>query len=364
MYYQRKLIQFNELVIDNHDMISVDDPSVSFKNDSQNLPFGNGAYVPYLYTTSFVEPQTLNTTLTFYIDKIPCEHRHNYINFIKTELLKTGKLWCIDNGVIEWAHASATSFGESMELDESKITIVVDFQLTEGVWHKANLYTTFLLPYDHCDFLDCYEFEDKQSSCCANDDCLGAPKVIKIDCNCSCNCITKEMALCGHMKEIDVFYKECEDKFRIKEDCDLAKTFFGYHMYKSISNSNACSEVIAGRIYNNGELPTSDYRIIIEGDLLNPEIEINGVINILKVEICGRVIVDGSGNVYTENEDGCQTLLDVETLKVPTIRDSNGNVLKKHKRGFVFNPRYNSVIIRTGKSGIATAYFDLEEITL
>lgn len=163
MRYERKYIQYNDLVFDGYGMLGeYDASSVSFKVTTHARSFGNGSYAPFKSPNAFVEESSVSLTLWLKEKKLPCDVRPFYRSFVIEQLSKHGKLWAVQDNTLVWAYATVQSYSEMVEHANGKLGIDVDFLLYEGVWHKADKQKTFLHPYDLCTFMDCFDYKEYQ----------------------------------------------------------------------------------------------------------------------------------------------------------------------------------------------------------
>lgn len=345
MIYTKRYVQFNDMVIDGFDMI--DESSVtsdlSFKDNSQPYSYGHGDYDPYKRDYQFAEAATVSMTLYLRMKKLMCEDRPFYRRFVIGELSKPGKLWAVQNGELLWAWAKVTNYGEPPTLQRDTLEINLDFKLKEGIWHKADPQKTFLKPYDICSFMDCYNFQTYQpcrntqpGECCT--DCGGAVNELSCSC-CECETICKDWALCYHLDELSRYYGNCDAPFQILYDCDKAQEFFGDEFVgQKICNTDPCSEVIAGRFYADTDIPTGNVDLIINGDLLDPAITINGNTNIIEGEYRGQLIVKANGDIYSKADECCPPAL---------VPPQNWTVPAGSEYGWTVYPGGNGIIINS-----------------
>lgn len=364
MNYERIYIQYNDIVFDGFDMLySYEETNTSFKVTTHSRSFGHGSYAPFKSSTSYVDETNVSITLRLNEKKLPCEHRPFYRSFVVSELMKHGKLWAVQDNTLVWAYATVTEYSEMVEHLNGILTIDVDFLLYEGIWHKADKQKTFLHPYDICTFIDCYDFEELNpcvdaelvEGCC---ECLiPVPEPLDVEdcCNCDCNTLTKDMALCYHKDELQDFYKKCVDHgFRVVYDCEAAERFFG-RIGQSICVGNCQNGLIAGKIYSETDIPTDKLTITLVGKMHDPYIEINGNGNYISGDYDGTLVITPSGDVYFENGCCADDPLDVSVWKIPEGMNFGWKIV----------PRNNRVVINLGACcGKACAYFDIDNITI
>lgn len=357
MRYTRHYIQYNDLVFDEAEMVSADDFSASFKSNSREYSYGHGSYYPLKSSSGYVRSGSVSLTITLNMKKLPCEVREFYPDFVKDQLFTAGKLWALHGNHLEWAYAVVSSYGEVQDSRRDELEIEVDFDLPEGYWHKADKLRTFLIPFDRCDFMDCYDYH-KINPC--KDNCCNCSKPIGNYCMCCCDEVTEDMALCHHMDELDSFL-ECYIPFRIKYDCVAAEEFYGDYLGNTHIGQKMCVQcggTISGIYYSDTNLPTDNVRIVLHGEVKDPYIEINGNGNTIRGEYSGTLIINPDGTIYHRTENGCDTC--EETVDVGKWEVPPGNIY-----GWEIHHGNNQVVIETHVCcGTVCAYIDADSITI
>lgn len=371
MIYGKRYVQFNNLVIDSYDMISETDTNVSFKYTSHDRTYGHGKYAPLKRNYMFTDEIKVSLTLKLHTKKLPCDQQKFYRTFALSELVKPGKLWAVQNGELIWAYAVLTQYGEVDVWRKDLITITADFTLPEGVWHKADKQKTFLRPYDVCSFMDCYDFreldpcaEDRRLSgdCCET--CGAILTEIKdagCDC-CFCDSLDKEMALCYMKEDLLKAYGQCDDgiDFQIVYNCQKGQEFFGNdYLGQKFCEKEACSGVIAGLIYSETDIPTSNYTIILHGHFKNPAITINRNTNVIEGDWeneNGILTIHGNGDVYYRKDDCCEDeLVSASAWKIP----------EGMNYGWELHAGNNRLVIHTNSCcGRTCAYIQIDNLTI
>lgn len=367
MNYEKRYLQFNNLVFDGYDMISSTDEQVTYKEaDSQSYSFSHGSYMPYKNDFLYVDAGSVSMTLTFYLKKIPCDDRPWYLQFVDQELSRPGKLWAIKNNVVMWAYASVKSKHPVNTNEPFRAEYDIEFTLPEGIWHKADKQKTFLLPYNVCVMMECKGFQnyDPCEGMCANGDCCDScqEKKFQEDLNdrCFCCCvdeITEDMALCYHQNELQKFYS-CDTPYQLVYDCYHAEKFNrNDYLGQKLCTKDICDDpIITGRFYSDTDIPTQDVTVTIKGKMKNPWITINGNTNIIKGEYDGALRIEPSGDIYYEQSECCQpTLLDPSVWEIPCKMDY----------GWWVYPQMNSIKINLNEccQGVACVYVEADSIT-
>lgn len=362
MIYRRKYLQFNDLVIDNYDMLLSSSHAVDFKGTTSEYSFGHGSYAPYKGV--FAKAQNIPLSITLHMKKLPCNYRPFYKQFAIKEITTPGKLWAIENNELIWAYAKITSISEDLDVRKDEYRIEADFLVWEGVWHKADRHKTFLLPYNPCDFMECLKYKEPES--CKNMvyDCVTACVVNKVDhtrdkeddCSCCCDSLTPDMALCYH-DDLQIFYKDCTPSYQIAYDCRKGNEFFGdKYLGEKICTKDTCSNVIAGTIYSDTEIPTQGYEIVIDGPTKDPQITINGNRNVIKGEH-DILFIESNGDVFEEDRHHrARVALDPDQWVVPDMDSSYG---------WEFTQGTNRVIVDRGSCcGRACVYINVDSLTI
>lgn len=367
MYYDKRYLQFNNLVFDGYDMISSTDEQVTYKEpQAQSYSFTHGSYMPYKNDTLYVNSGAVSMTLTFWMKKIPCDDRPFYLQFIDQELSRPGKLWALKNGEVLWAYASVRSKHQITTGEPFKAEYDIEFTLPEGVWHKADKQKTFVLPYNVCVMMECKGFEkyDPCVSASGGGDCCDACQDKKwyedMRERCFCCCvdeITADMALCYHTKELQKWYG-CETPFQLVYDCLHAEKFSTEdYLGQRFCVKDICDDsVITGRMYSDTDIPTTDVTVIITGSMKNPWVTINGNTNVIKGNYDGTLIIEPSGDVYYKESECCEpTLLDPSVWSIPCGNDY----------GWTIYPQMNSIVINLNNccQGVACVYVQADSIT-
>ena len=342
MKYERIYIQFNELVFDGVDMISDFDGDMSFKGSSIDKGYGHGKYRPYKADYLFVDERTVSMTITLKMQKLPCEYRPYYNQFVLTELSKPGRLWSIKNNELLWAFASVTNISEDYSGKEDTLVYDVNFVIPGGVWHKADKQKTFIVPWDVCTFMDCMGYETLHpcvtvtksgGDCCQ--DCIDRKIEQKIkendDCSCCCeDVLCKDMALCFNEDKLASAFG-CYATFRVVYDCAMGEEFAENKFTgQKFCVKDICNDsVIVGRFYSETDIPTTDVTVIIDGIMHNPWVTINGNTNVISGDYEGSLIIKPNGDVYHKT-DCCETLLDPSVWIVPAGNDYGWTVYPRH----------------------------------
>ena len=336
----RKYVQFNDLVIDNFDMLAGANLSGGFKTETIPFTFTHGSYAPLKGRDQFSREQFLSMTLQLNTRKLTCDQRKFYKRYVQQNLIRAGRLWAIEGEQLLWTHAFVQDFVESYTFEEH-IYIDVEFILYEGVWHKANPRKTFLQPYDVCRFeeihslrspLDC---ADCCLNCGINDPCE--------KCLTDCEFLNADNSLCNLQSEaVQDFYNQCGDSYRIIHNCEAGFNIWGAEkmLGHKLCKADICKSLIAGEFYSDTMLESRNVTVTLIGNFENPRITINGNTMKIKGTFSGRLTLLASGDIYYQPDDCCPSLdqkLDINDLIIP-----EGNIF-----GFVVRHGMNQVLVET-----------------
>ena len=366
MIHDRRYLQFNNLVFDGYEMLSSSDETTDFKEGSMpEYSFTDGSYAPLKNSRMYSKAKSVTMVLKLYTKKLPCEYREFYVRFAEQELVRAGRLWAIKNNEIIWAYAHTKSIHQITNYLKDMVEYDIEFTLPEGVWHKADKQRTFVLPYDVCLFMECKGYETYDpcldvdgGDCC--DACQENKWVEDMRDRCFCCCvdeITADMTLCYHTKELQNFYS-CNTPFQLVYDCIHADKFNkNDYIGQKFCFKDVCdAHIIAGRFYSETDLSTKNVRIVIQGKMKNPSININGNTNIIKGEYDGALIIEPNGDVYYQSDPICE-----RRLLSPTLWE----IPKNMDYGWTIYPQLNSLIIDTNVCcGMTCAFVDIDNITI
>lgn len=369
MIFDKRYLQFNNLVFDGYDMIRQSDETITHKLSSTAYSYGHGSYMPFKDSCLYIQEGSVSMTLELWLKKVPCDMREFYARFAEQELSRSGRLWAIKNNEIIWAWAAVKSIHQLHNYEPDKVEWDVEFTIPEGVWHKADKQRTFVLPYDPCLLMDCKGFQ-KYDPCVSSlgGGCCEACQENKwwqdMADRCFCCCvdeITADMALCYHTRELQAFYG-CETPFQLAYSCSHAEKFnTNPYIGQKICAEDICdSNIIAGRFYSDSDLETNNITIAIVGKVQNPTIEVNGNMNIIKGEYNGELVIEPSGDVlYRPKDNEC---CDLELLDPSVWEIPSGNTY-----GWTVRPQTNSIIINANAccgGGSLCVYIDHDPITI
>lgn len=342
--FQKRYIQYNDLVIDDYDMLSSADYNVDFKQTNYPLSFGDGAYYPQKSLSVWANPGSLAMTLFIDVKKVPCNERTLYYEHVKVELSKAGKMWCIQGDDLLWAFAYPVSTGEAYEINAGNtLSIDIDFVIPEGVWRVADTQAVFLKPYYHCDWNDCLEYQADNSCDYSCVGCSPTPQSKACQkCICECGYLNADNSYCNLWRDAhEKWYKTCGESYKIIYNCVAAKNVWGeYALFgESICSKSPDFGYISGRIYSHTTKDTNNVTIRIVGRVSNPIIEFNGNVIHIKGNYNGILTITPELDVYYQIDQGCEpNYLDFRDVII-----SQGSTNK-----WTAHHGYNSLFINAG----------------
>lgn len=348
----RRYLQYNDIIIASADELSSASLKWDTKGDTHEWSFGHGSYYPLKDEQLFLTEQNLSLSLNIDFRHFPRENRRFINDFMTMNLIKPGKLWAIQDGVLIWAYAYLESGGEEYEKYVGYLTKDVEFVLPEGYWHIAKKRRTFLLPYDSCNVTDCYDFRDI-------DDCLSCCILCSTDaqnscstCFCDCGDAVEENSLCGMKQEDLDQFSNCGKSYKIIYDCNAGRKIFGERDWGTkISKESLDSTLIAGRVHSNTILDTDRIDVVLTGEWQDPKITINDISITVKGDYNGWLKLRPDGTVYFTDDLCC----DFEPVNMDDIE-------YHQKRYFKVHFGKNRVIAENSCCGEASIYIDIDEI--
>ncbi|MCB5951821.1 hypothetical protein LI951_07070 [Enterococcus sp. BWT-B8] len=351
----RKYIQFNDLVIDNYDMLQSADLSGSFKATTADYSHGHGSYAVFKARQHLSAEQSLSMSLKLDTRKISCEQQKFYKDYIFLNILKPGKLWAIEGEQLLWTNAFVKDFSETYAMEKYSVTIDIDLVLYEGIWHKADPRKVFLQPYQACNFAECLDFreEDECTDCCVS--CVKPMKQPCAKCLCECDFLSEEFSLCGLKKELTQhFYSQCGDSYKIIYNCEAGKKIWGEEkmLGHKICKLDNCKNIIAGQFYSHTLVDTENIIITLIGSMKDPLITLNGNTMQILGEYTGKLTLTASGEIYYLEDECCKEMvIDINNLIIP-----EGSTF-----GFIVHQGTNGIIVETNNCCDMTCIYVKED---
>lgn len=348
----RQYLQYNDIVIASAEELTSASLQWDTKIDTQEYSFGHGSYLPLKDDQLFLTEQELSLSLNIDYRLFPRDNRRFINDFLNLNLIKPGKIWAIQDGVLLWAYAYLKSGGEEYDKYIGFLSKDVDFILPEGHWHIAKKRRTFLLPYDSCDVVECYDFRDVDDclSCCVT--CSSGPENTCTTCFCDCGDAVEENSLCGMSQEELDNFAQCGKSYKIIYDCRAGRKIFGKKDWGiKISKDYIDSAVIAGRVYSNTILNTDGVDVVLQGTFQDPKITINDISITIKGDYDGWIKIRSDGSAYY-TEDLCCEFEPIDMDKV----------IYHQKKYFRVHHGENRIIVENSCCGAASIYIDIDEI--
>jgi hypothetical protein len=307
----------------------------------------------------FSREQSLTMTIKIDYRKLSSEQKKFYKDWIYLNISKAGKIWAIDGDQLIWANAFVTDYSQTYSNEKNFASIDLDFNLYEGVWHKADSRKTFLKEYNTCDFADCLDFREQYEclDCCVS--CSLPKDETCRKCECECETLQVENSLCELKKEIAKnFYARCGETYQIVYNCEAGKHLWSEEklLGEKLCKEDTCKNLIAGQFYSSTVLDSESVTITLSGTFKDPEITINGNTMIVLGEYSGVLTITESGDIYYKKDECCdEKLIGVDNLKIP-----QGSTF-----GFIVHQGMNSVIVETNNCcDMSCMYVKVDNITL
>lgn len=361
----RRFIQYNDLVFSGTESInSTPSETVSTKYSTAEYMFQNGYHYKLSNKQVLLKDDKISLDIAIRTTDWDMVNIQAHQDFIKDQLLTVGKLWAIDTGgQLIWCTAILDSYTPTFEWtlrDDGYIQFQVSFTNPSAVWHKADGYTTFLMPYKYCSFVNMV------GSCFVNATCQAfcmTSRVIEGTCeDCAKDCcdLDKAISLCELPEEVWFsFYKKCDSDFRIIHNCELGKERFGSDRLLGEARCDICVDGSwATKFYADTVVTSKQVNITLQGKFKNPEIMINDTtLKLLGTYDQGYLTFNSNGTIYSY-----QCLTDIECGNAETINNELltlcDNKLWSIDRG------YNTISIRGITSESFCVFIDYERITI
>lgn len=345
----REIVQFNNLIVDSSDFLSVGEFSSDTKTPDHEYSFGHGSYVDLKRKQQFVSAQEFDSTLHIYYKNYPLDQRVYLKDYIKKQLIEFGRIWAIEDNKLLWAYAYVTNVSEAYESFKGYLSINVSFFIPEGVWHIADSRRTFIKEYDSCDIFACEDYRDVYEDC---DCCVDCRTKSHDNCeNCLCDCFEESDAICNQKDFIHRF-KNCGKSLKITYDCTQAEKLFGDKSWgQKICKQDICFSTVAGRFYSPTLLDTSGI-VMIEGSYNDPIVTINDISITIKGTYDGVLKIDPNGDVWYRSDTCCDfELIDMENV-----------IFKDGKLAFQIHQGMNRLIVENSCCNSACAYVRADNI--
>ncbi|WP_321383193.1 hypothetical protein [uncultured Enterococcus sp.] len=359
MILTRKYVQFNDLVIDNYDMLESADLSGNFKTATADYSFGHGSYAAFKSKQQFSAEQSLSMSLKLDTRKFSCDQQKFYKDYLFKNIMSPGKLWAIEGEQLLWTNAFVNDFSETYSTERHFVSIDIDFVLYEGLWHKADSKKVFLQPYSICDFAEQLGFQEVEEcdECCLS---CSKPKQPCAKCLSDCEFLTSENSFCELKKDVALnFYGQCGDTYRIIYNCEAGAKIWGADkmLGHKICKQDSCRDLIVGQFYSDTIIDSEEITITIIGTVVDPVITLNGNTMQILGEYNGTLTLTANGEIYYQEEGCCGelTYIDINKLIIP-----EGNTF-----GFSVHQGMNGIIVETNDCcDMTCVYVKVDSVTI
>lgn len=353
-------LQFNDLVIDNYDMLSSADENVDFKTQTYPYSFGDGSAAIFKDETVFAAEQSISLTLRLDVSKLQCDEYDIYFEYVQHNLFRPGKLWALQGSDLLVANAFISSYGEPYTDNDSNFVINVDFTIPSGTWMLVNPLKIFLKPYSPCTFNDCMEYIQDTSCKGACNTCnTGNRQETCYKCICECEYLTEDYNYCNLKRNALVkWHERCGDSYKIMYNCIAANRVWGE---ESLLGERICSQApshtfVSGTVYSRTVKNTDQVTITIIGYSKNPIIEFNG----RKIQINGTyngiLTIPPSMSAYFQSDYNCEMIY---------IDANNINIITGSNYGFIAHHGNNSLFIQgTDCNNTTCAYVKIDAVRI
>ena len=358
----RKFIQFNDLVIDNYEMLGSADLSGGFKMQSQSYSYGHGSYAPQKTRQHFSREQSLSLTLHLDYRKLQRDQRKFYKDYIRLNIIYSGKLWAIEGDQLIWTQAYVNDFSETYTMDRHTVSLDLSFVLYEGFWHKADTRKVFLQPYRACHFLDTLNFQESNEcqECCS---ACHTPRLVPCPkCVSECQFLSAEYSLC-HLKDqvAHDFYNHCGPSYQIIYNCEAGRKIWGDELMwgHKLCKVDTCKTVIAGQFYSDTVLDTKKVTITLTGTWIDPIITINKNSMQLLGHYTGVITITSEDEIFYL-EKGTECCEGEVEINIDQLLPLEGNTF-----WFTIHHGMNSVLVENGGCcDMACVYIKEDRITI
>lgn len=361
----RRFIQYNDLVFDGTESINASpSESITTKYSTTEYMFRNGSYHKLNGKQVLLKEDKITLDLAIRTTDWDLVNIQAHQDFIKDSLLTVGKLWAIDTGgQLIWCMAILDSYTPTYEWnlrDDGYLQFQVSFTNPEAVWHKANGYTTWLMPYKNCSFVNmiasCYSNNTCRALCMTSKTLDGVCDDCKKDC---CN-LDEAISLCEASEEVLMsFYNKCNSIFRVIHNCELARERFGSEKLWGESMCDACIDnSFVSKFYSDTVVDSKNVTVTIQGTFKDPSILIGDTMVKLKGEYTrGYLSISSNGTITS-----FRNALDLECGNGEIV--SNENLVLCDNKWWTIERGYNHIHISGITQASTCVFIDYERITI
>lgn len=307
----RRYIQFNDLVIDQYDMLGGASNTRTFKQTTAPYYAKHGSHYFVQNTEVLTSEQSLSVSIHLDLRKLRGNDRDLYKKYVLMNLAQNGRIFAIEGKNLIWTFAIVASHSEVYSSNADHVTIDVDFILPWGYWIEADSRSIFFAPFDLCDWNASFNLENNQF--CV--DCTCACKDEKEPCAwciSQCEFLTIENSLCVRAREVlQTFITDCDTRYRIIQNCEARRRL--WHRERDLYEFSYCrmpsdSRMLATKFKGNTVLTSHLVTLILDGEFNDPVIQLNSVKFQIKGHFIGRIIIRNNLTAtFISSEDcGCE----------------------------------------------------------
>ena len=291
----RRYIQINDLVIDQHDML--ESASLTSPTKRSTVPYyarhGSHYFVPK--AEILAAEQTLSMTLYLNVRKLGPQDRDLYKQYVLMNLQQHGRIFAVEGKKLIWTFALIDVRSEVYSTSPDEVAIDVDFTLPWGYWREADSRTIFFAPFDLCDWNAMFNLENNQfCEECKPCVCI-SEKEPCLWCIEKCDFLTIDNSLCVRGWEVlRTFIENCETRYRIIQNCEARnrlwsriEDLFDHSFCESPSRSRMMADTFRGHT----PLTTHHATLTLDGEFTNPIITFNSVKFQIEGHFIGRIII-------------------------------------------------------------------------
>lgn len=361
----RRFIQYNDLVFSGTESIN-SSPSETFttKYQTTEYMFKNGSYHKLTGKQVLLKDDKITLDLAIRTTDWDLVNIQAHQDFIKDNLLTVGKLWAIDTGgQLIWCTAILDSYTPTYEWtmrDDGYLQFQVSFTNPDAVWYKADGYTTFLLPYKDCSFVNmiasCFSNATCKAFCMTSRTIDGTCEDCLKDC---CN-LSEAISLCEITDDVWMsFYNKCDSDYRIVHNCELGRERYGNERLWGESMCEICLDgTFARKFYSDTVVHSKSITITLQGKFKDPSILINDTMVKLKgIYEQQYLTISSKGTITTFNYSHD---LDCDNGEVI----SNENITLCDNKWWSIERGYNTILITGIESKEVCVFVDYERITI
>lgn len=360
----RRFIQYNDIVFEGTKSInSSPSETITTKYSSSEYLLRNGSYVYTMDDQVLIKEDKISLELSIPTYDWNMEHVQAHQDFIKDNLLRRGKLWAIDTGgQLIWCNAILDSYSPVYEwhiTNDSRLVFTVEFTNPEAVWYKADGYTTWLVDYGSCSFVnmlaECFQNATCDAFCNPARTGIGFCE----GCGLACCDLKDAFSLCELSDELyKDFFDECNGKWRIVHNCEYGRDIFGDEKLWGQAFCDTCIDgIFTESFYADTVVKSKNITMTMQGTFENPTIQIGDTM----VRLEGKF---DDGYLQLSSDGTVLTFSDPFQLRCNEAKEISSNVLTLcDDDWWTIERGYNQVIVRGITSEHFCIWLNFERIT-